>query len=120
MGIEKVGKVLLGGFGDRGAIGFLMGILDNVSPARCYEYIRDDLALLHWAKEEDLAKYKRWARRAHIDLSKMDQVTTEDVMAALLKYHPELWQLIHDCPGGLAWFNRQIEQTKQKLGLPRG
>jgi len=115
VGIEKVGKVLLGGFGDRGAIGFLMGILDSVSPPRCYEYIRDDLALLHWAKEEDLAKYKRWARRAHIDLSKMGPVTTEDVMASLLKYHPQLWQVIHDTPGGTAWFDRQIEKLKLKL-----
>ena len=110
-GIESVGKVLLGGFGDRGAIGFLMGVLDSVSPGRCYEYIRDDMELLHWAKEADLAKYQKLAKRARIQ-----DITRERINAALLKYHPELWQVIHDTPGGPAWFDRQIEQMKEKLG----
>ena len=112
MKLEAVGKVLTGGFGDRAAVGFLMGLLDRVSPGRCYEYIRDDKELLHWAKDADMAKYQKLAKRARIQ-----DITRERIDAELRKYHPELWQIIHDTPGGPAWFDRQIDQMRQKLGL---
>jgi len=112
MKLETVGKVLTGGFGDRALVGFLMGLLDRVSPARCCEYIKNDMEFLHWAKEADLAKYQKWAKRARIQ-----DISRERINAELKKYHPELWQVIHDTPGGPAWFDRQIEQMRQKLGL---
>ncbi len=112
MRIETVGKVFLSGFGDRALVGFLMGLLDSVSPARCYEYIRNDMQVLHWAKEADLAKYRKWANRA-----RNQDISRERINAALKKYHPELWQVIHDAPGGPAWFDNQIREMKEKLGL---
>jgi len=114
--IETVGKAFLSGFGDKAMVGFLMGVLDRVSPGRCYEYIRDDMELLHWATEAQWARYRAWARKARLKNS-MQEVDRERINAELRKFHPELWQVIHDTPGGPAWFDRQIEQMRQKLGL---
>jgi len=115
MKLETVGKVVVSGGGDRILVGVLMGLLDRVSPLRCYEYIRDDLELLHWLKDEDLAKYNRRARKAHIDLSKICDVGKDRIMTALEKFHPELWKVIHGTPGGTEWFDRQIVLMREKL-----
>ena len=110
---KTLGKIITAGWGDRVIIGFLMGILDDVTPDICYDYIKNDLSLLHWATEEDWQKYRRLAHRANLNF----EITRERIIAELRKYHPEHLSIILNTEGGLDWLQKQITEMKQKLEL---
>ena len=74
---EAIGKVLAAGFGDRVLSGIIAGALDAVTPQRCYEYIKDNIEVLHWASDSDWQKFRRMAKGANIG-----DVTSEEVIRA--------------------------------------
>lgn len=112
MGLEFIGKMLTAGYGDRVLIGILMGLWDNVSPDRAYEYIRDDLKLGQWIAEEDWRKYRKLAKDANIG-----DITTERVITELRNRHPDILGVIINNPKGREWLDRQITEIKGKLGV---
>lgn len=110
--LEKLGRTLALGFGDRVLVGILLGLLDNVSPMRLYEYLRDDLKLGYWISEKDWRKYKRLAKQANIG-----NITREDVINELREYRPDLLGVLLNHPQGLTWLDSQIAEMKRKLEL---
>ena len=80
MKLDGIGKILSAGFGNRVLIGILVGLLDNATPARAYEYIRDDLKLGYWLSDDDWKKYSRMAKSANVG-----DITTEDIIKELRK-----------------------------------
>lgn len=112
MKLESIGKVLAAGFGDRVAVGVFMALWDNVTPARAYEYIRDDLKLGYWVSDNDWKKYGRMARSAKIG----DIITTERAIKELRDRRPDLLGVILNHPDGRKWLDRQVIEMKRKLG----
>ena len=108
--LEAIGGAINAGFGDRLLIGVLMGFLDHIDPYRCYEYIKDNISLLHWVSDDDWKKYSKWAKQ--VDL---DDITKDRVVAKLSKYHPDHLDVILNTPGGLDWLDNQITNMKEKL-----
>lgn len=112
MTLESIGKVLAGGFGDRVAVGILTGLLEGVTPARIYEYIKDDLELGHWLSDSDWQRFQRMAKGANIG-----NITSEDVIIALRDNCPDILGVILNHPSGREWLDRQISKMKERLGL---
>lgn len=112
MKLETIGKILSAGFGDRIAVGIFMGLLDNVSPARAYEYIRDGIKLGYWLSEGTWQKYRRMAKNANIG-----NITSDDIIDELRKTRSDILSVIINTPQGREWFDKQITEIKQKLGL---
>lgn len=112
--LESLGHVLVSGFGDRVLIGVLMSILDDVTPYRCYEYIRDDMELFNWVNEDEGQRYKKMVRQA---MAKPGGITKERIIDELRKHRPDLLGVIINHPGGDEWLGRQIDIMKEKLGL---
>lgn len=110
--LEKFGKVISAGFGDKVLAGVVTGFLRGVSPERACEYIRDDLNLGYWLSEERWQKYKRLIKGAAIQA-----LTTEDIIAELKKHRLDLLGIILNHPEGRKWLDSQVEQMKKKLGL---
>lgn len=108
--LEKVGKVLTSGWGDRVAIGILIGALDKTTPHRCYEHIKDDISVLSWVPDDKWGKYSSAARRINFDSIDIDRVVSE-----LRKYRPDLLGVIINHPDGLKWLQAQIDTMKEKL-----
>lgn len=112
MKLDSVGKVIAGGFGDRVLIGVIMGLLDGVSPARCYEYIKDGIELGYWISEANWQKYRKLAKRANVV-----DVTKERIIDELRKHRLDLLGIILNDPGGDAWLDKQVAHLRQKLEL---
>lgn len=112
MTLESLGKLIAGGFGDRVLIGIIIGFLDNVSPARCYEYIKDDIELGYWITEADWEKYRNLAKQANVA-----DVTKDRIIKELKKHRLDLLGVILNDPGGDEWLDKQIVHLKQKLEL---
>lgn len=112
MALERVGKVFAGGFGDRVLIGVIVGFLEGVTPARAYEYIRDDLKLGYWLSDSAWQKYKRMAKGANIR-----DITSEDIIRELGKHHLEILGVIINHPEGRSWLDKQIVELKKKLEI---
>lgn len=108
--IEDVGKIAAAGWGDRVLIGVIAGLLKNISPERCYEYIRDDKALLHWATESQWRRFRRMASAANVR-----DITTSQVIEFLKDERPELLGVIINHPKGRGWLDNQVAELKKKL-----
>lgn len=110
MKLDSIGKILAVGFGDKVLIGILLGILQDVTPYRCYEYIKNNMELFHWASESDLNQYRAIARH-----TKVGDITTERVIEELRKYRADLLGVILNTPGGKDWIDGQILNLRSKL-----
>lgn len=115
-GLETIGKVLTGAFGDRVVIGIIMGFWDGVTPKRAYEYIRDDIKLGYWISEEDWQKYRRMARQAKIQ-AHIGEITRDRIITELRKHRPDLLGVIINHPQGLDWLDKQVIQLKERMEL---
>jgi len=111
-GLETIGNALTAGFGDQVLMGVFLGFLDNITPYRCYEYIRDNLQLGYQLAETSWAKYQRVAKKANLG-----SITRDSVVAELREHRPDILGVILNHPEGLKWLDAQIDQMKQKLGL---
>ena len=110
MKLESIGKVIAAGFGDRVMIGIIMGFLDNVSPARCYEYIKDGTELGYWISESKWQRYRKLAKQANIA-----DITKEKIIDELGKHRLDLLGVILNDPQGDAWLENQIIRLRRKL-----
>lgn len=109
----RLGKIIVGGWGDKAFIGIFSSLLDGVTPHRCYEYIQDNTPLLHWASDSDWKRYKRWAKQANIG-----DISREKVISELEKHRPDIIRVIAlNQPESLTWLDNQIAEMKKKLGL---
>lgn len=112
MKLESIGKIMAGGFGDRVMIGIIMGLLDGVSPTRCYEYIRDGTELGYWISENSWQKYRGLAKQANVA-----DVTKDRIIDELRKHRLDLLGVILNDPGGDAWLDKQVVHLMHKLEL---
>ena len=110
MKLESIGKVVLGGFGDRIVVGALLGILDKITPEEIYAYIEQDKFLFHWATERQWAAFRKTAKRVNLD-----EITRERVIAELEKRRLDLLGTIINRPNGLKWLDAQITELKKRL-----
>lgn len=110
--LETIGKILTAGFGDRVLIGIFMGFLDGVTPARAYEYIKDNIQLGHWVTDSDWNKYNKLVKQANIS-----DITSDDLIKGMRKFHPDILGVIINTPGGNEWLDRQVVEIKKRLGL---
>lgn len=113
--LETIGKVLASGFGDRVATGILFGFVENVSPARLYQYIKEDKALGYWLSDGEWEKYRKMVK--NVDTSTLGEVTWQRAVSELRKRRPELLGVIINTPGGHDWLDRQLKRMKERLGL---
>ena len=109
MGIKEKFK---SGWGEKIAIGVLIGHLDLVTPQQVYEDISSQKDLFDDFSEEEWAHYKKQAEG--VALSNID---TARVESELNKKRNDLLQIITNTPGGLEWLDHQVTRFKEKLGL---
>ncbi|MBA7693429.1 hypothetical protein ES703_102011 [subsurface metagenome] len=112
MKLGSIGKVLSSGFGDRVLTGIFIGLLDGVTPAIAYEYIKDDLELGHWIKEDDWQKFRRMAKNANVG-----NITSGDIIEELRKSKLDILSVIINTPNGRSWLDNQVTKIKEKLEL---
>lgn len=110
--LERIGGFLSGAFGPRFAIGMLIGLLDDVTPFQCYEYIRDKKDLLPDITEEDWEKARDFIRKSHIQEIDIGQIRRQ-----FKRRHPDLMQVIVNHPDGEAWLDNQVAHLMDKLGF---
>ncbi len=108
--LESIGKVILGGFGDRIVVGFLLGIFEKITPDQIYAYIKEDKFLFHWATENQWDAFRKRAKQVNFDA-----ITIERVIAELEKRRLDLLGVILNHPNGMLWLQRQVDEVKQKL-----
>lgn len=110
--LAKGGAILVGGFGDRAMIGFLMVMLNGVSSEDFYLCIKENRELIAGVSDEDWEEYASLAAQA-----KLGDITTEDVLKEFRKYHPDFVRILVNQPGGMEWLDAQVANIKAKLGL---
>lgn len=110
MKLETFGKIIAAGFGNRILVGIFVGLLNNVTPARAYEYIKDNLKLGYWLSDDDWKKYSRMAKSANVG-----DMTTEDIIKELRKKRLDILGVILNHPDGEKWLDNQVIGLKKKL-----
>jgi len=108
--LESIGRVLLGGWGDKVVIGFLMGILDKITPEQIISYIQKDKYLFSWATERQWAAFRRRVKEVNFD-----EITRERVLDELGKRRLDLAGAIINQPKGPKWLDNQIAEVKKRL-----
>lgn len=109
---EKVGGWLTAGFGDKVLIGFLMSLLDGVTPEEFYLSVKQNKDLLGGISPEDWDNIVNYASK--MDLS---EITTERVIQEFKKHQPDLHQILTNHPGAIDWLDAQVIAIKAKLSL---
>lgn len=107
---ERVGRILIGGFGDRVAIGYLFGYLEEVTPDELYSYIKDNKSLFENVSEEDWAKWRGLARTARIG-----EITLERILKEFRKRRFDLVSVIENCDPEQAWIEAQVSELHKKI-----
>lgn len=110
--LGRLGGIIMGGFGDRALIGFLMGLLDDVTLDEFYLFIKEKKELLGEVSPEDWETYSRLAQDANLG-----DITTERILEEFKKYHPDFLQILTNQPGAMEWLDGQVVIIKQRLGL---
>lgn len=110
--LGKLGGILIGGFGEKAAIGFLIGLLDNTTPDDCYDFLASDSDLFPDVTDEEWEKYAKFVARANV--SKIDN---ERILHEFQKRRPDLLGVVINYPGGLKWFDQQFGKIRHKLNL---
>jgi len=110
--VAKVGRIFRGGWGEKIAIGILIGSLDEITPQQVYEYISSQKDLFSNPSEAEWAEYKDMAKEVH--LSNIDAALFKK---ELNKRRNDLFQIITNMTGGLEWLDGQVEGLREKLGF---
>lgn len=110
MKLESIGRVVLGGWGDKVVIGFLLGILDKITPEQIISYIQNDKFLFHWAAEKQWAAFRSRTKQVNFD-----EITRVRVLDELRKRRLDLVGAIINHPKGPKWLDNQIAEVKKKL-----
>jgi len=112
MKLESLGKILTMGFGDKVLTGLIVGILENVTPDRCCEYIDSNMELGHWMSDNDWERFRRMAKGANVE-----DITSEDIINDLRKQRSDILGVIVNHPEGKEWLKAQLDMMKRKLNL---
>lgn len=110
--MDTFGGILIGGFGDDAAIGFLFGLMDDITPEDCYGFIKSNEPLFPDVSDDDWQKYGKLARQANIG-----EVDTDRIINEFRDRRPDLLSVVLNHPDGLNWLDRQVTILKQKLGI---
>ena len=112
--LTRAGKILTLGFGDRVAVGILIGFLDGVSPDDLYSYLSqnrsridevfDDMA------EEELKQMRDYA---HGLLS--GPLPIDNILEGLRKQRIDLLSVIINYPSGRQWLQQELDKAIEKL-----
>lgn len=108
--LEQVGSILALGFGDRVAIGVIVGMITDVTPMQCYEAIVNKTDLTEkvdadvWDDVRGIAK--------NIDL---EVVNTDMVLKELRRKRLDLLSIIINVPGGVEWVTWQIDKARSVI-----
>ena len=94
--LEFAGRILTTGFGDRVLLGILFGFVENVTPERLYEYIKEDKQLAYWLSDDDWGKYRRMVK--NVNVSAFGEITWDRAVSELRKRRPELLGVILNTP----------------------
>ena len=87
--LAKAGRILRGGWGEKIAIGILIGYLEPITPQLVYEYITAKKDLFDNLSEEEWEHYKRLAEGAALS-----NIDTARVRLELNKRRNDLFQII--------------------------
>lgn len=100
---KAVGDVVLSGWGDDIAEGYIIGLLNEVTPELLYSYIEEN-------KDLDVGSID--GKIPAQIINKLDETW---VMGKLRKHRPDLASLLVNYPNGLPWVKRQIDRVKGTL-----
>jgi len=107
---EKVGQILVGGFGDRIAVGVIFGLIEELTPMQCYNYINENTDLVAKVNDDNWVEARKATKS--IDL---DGITVQRIIDELRKNRLDLLGVILNTPGGVEWVIAQLDKTKAKL-----
>lgn len=110
--MEKFGGVIAGAFGPEAAMGFLIGLLDDVDPDQCYDFIINNQPLFPDVSDEDWVKFSKMAKQANLY-----DVDTARIIAEIKANRIDLYGLIINTPNGVTWLNNQVTELRSKLQL---
>lgn len=110
--LDRVGGFVVGAFGPRFAIGALIGLMDDLTPFQCYEFIRDNKDLFPDLTEDDWTKVRGFMQKAHLE-----NIDIEQVRKQFKRRRPDLLQVIVNQPNGEEWLNNQMVRLKAKLQI---
>lgn len=112
MKLESFGKILSMGFGDKVLTGLIVGILENVTPDRCCEYIDNNTELGHWMSDSEWERFRRMAKGANVR-----NIASEDIINDLRKHRADILGVIVNHPKGREWLNTQLDMMRKKLDI---
>ena len=110
--IAKVDRILRGGWGDKIAIGVLLGYLEPITPQQVYEYISSQRNLFDNLSEQEWEHYRKQAEG-----TSLSRVDTTRVLLELKKRRLDLYLEVTYTPGGFEWLDNQVRRLREKLGL---
>lgn len=108
--LEQVGSILALGFGDRFAVGVIVGMISDVTPMQCYDSIINKTDLTEKVDAGTRDEVRRIAK--NIDL---DAVNTDMVLKELRNKRLDLLSIIINTPGGVEWVSWQIEKARSVI-----
>jgi hypothetical protein len=109
-GLEKVGRVIVGGAGDQVIVGIILGLIEDVTPGTLYSCIKENIDFSERISELNWSRAKRITGQMNLD-----DITTERIEAELRANRLDLLSIIINTHGGEAWLNNQLEKMKSKL-----
>lgn len=106
----KVSHILVGGWGQRVAIGYLFGFLEAVTPEEVYAYINEKRPLFPNVSDGDWGKWRKLARQAGLE-----EITADRIIAEFQQRRLDLLQVVYNTPGGMEWVQAQVTTLHEKL-----
>lgn len=111
--LDEAKGVLIAGWGDRMAFGYLFRKLRPVTPDIVREYIKTNKSLFGDLPESE---WPQW--RAMLEEYKLTRhITKERFVAEFQKHRPDLFKLMEEEPNGPAWLDAQVATIRIRLGI---
>jgi len=110
--IDKLSGILGGAFGSDVAVGFLMGFISDITPSKCYQFIRDGNTLFPNVSDSEWREFSNMAKKANLG-----DITLDRIICEFRKYRPDLLSVVINHPRGEEWLGEQFNILKSKLQL---
>ena len=107
---RKAEDIIIAGWGEDILYGAILGYLSGVTPELAYKYIKDDMKLVDTLPDE-WHKYRSLAK--HLDLNEILNVGR--ILEKLSEERGDIVSIILNCPDGVPWLRRQLDEIKHKL-----
>lgn len=108
--LEQVGSILALGFGDRVAIGVIVGMISDVTPRECYDSIINNTDLTEKISADTWEQVRGMAKNIELDT-----INTDRVLKELRSKRLDLLSIIVNTPGGVGWVTWQIEKARSVI-----